>query len=311
MKRFLKIISLTLILLFVINLLFDFYVSYRLQHCKSTLYATWNEISQNDVNADLLIMGNSRAEWQFNPLIIDSILHVNSYILGFSGSSINRQVFKYNIYKRYQEQKPRWLIINIDYFNTLVWTDGFYREQLFPYLTIPFMREQILKVESFNLIEKYIPIYRYTTYKGIWPLLTEEARVVDVPTKGYTPFDKSWDPTEYNKVKTFHFETDKRTVKMFDEFLSERKKEGVHVIFCYTPIYIGLTEKVNNLQEAYDTYQYYADKYDIPILDYTYSKMSKDTTNFFNATHLNKVGAERFSLQLAHDLDSLGIISCE
>jgi hypothetical protein len=274
------------------------------------LYVTWNEISDSDVNADMIIMGNSRAEWQFNPLIIDSILQINSYILGFSGSSINRQVFKYNIYNHYQK-KPKWLIINIDYFNTLVWTNGFYREQLFPYFTIPYMREQILKVESFSIIEKYIPIYRYTTYKGIWTLLSEEAKVVDIPIKGYTPYDKSWDPTEYNKVKTFHFETDKRTVKMFDEFLSERKNEGVQVIFCYTPIYIGLTEKVDNLQEVYDTFHFYADKYNIPILDYTFSELSKDTCNFFNATHLNKKGSELFSLQLATDLDSLGIIKLQ
>lgn len=310
MKKFLKIVLLTLILIFIINVFLDFYVSYRLQHCKSSLYVTWNEISDSDVNADMIIMGSSRAEWQFNPLIIDSILQVNSYILGFSGSSINRQVFKYNIYNHYQK-KPKWLIINIDYVKTLVWTNGVYREQLFPYFTIPYMREQILKVESFSIIEKYIPIYRYTTYKGIWTLLSEEAKVVDIPIKGYTPYDKSWDPTEYNKVKTFHFETDKRTVKMFDEFLSERKNEGVQVIFCYAPIYIGLTEKVDNLQEVYDTFHFYADKYNIPILDYTFSELSKDTCNFFNATHLNKKGAELFSLQLATDLDSLGIIKLQ
>ena len=73
MKKFLKIVLLTLILIFIINLFLDFYVSYRLQHCKSSLYVTWNEISDSDVNADMIIMGNSRAEWQFNPLIIDSI----------------------------------------------------------------------------------------------------------------------------------------------------------------------------------------------------------------------------------------------
>lgn len=54
----------------------------------------------------------------------------------------------------------------------------------------------------------------------------------------------------------------------------------------------------------YKAYQDVADKYYIPILDYNYHPISLDSTNFYNATHLNKL----FSKQLAIDLDSLDIL---
>ena len=51
-----------------------------------------------------------------------------------------------------------------------------------------------------------------------------------------------------------------------------------------------------------------AKKYDIPILNYTYDSLSYDTLYFYNAMHLNKMGAEIFSTKLARDIDSRGIL---
>jgi lysophospholipase L1-like esterase len=78
--------------------------------------------------------------------------------------------------------------------------------------------------------------------------------------------------------------------------------------FVYAPIYIEVTNKLVNKDEMYEAYQTIANKYNIPILDYNYHPISCDSTNFYNATHLNKKGSMLFSTQLAHDLDSLGIL---
>ena len=45
-----------------------------------------------------------------------------------------------------------------------------------------------------------------------------------------------------------------------------------------------------------------------PILNYTYDPISYDTNFFYNATHLNKTGAELFTRKLAHDIDSLQLL---
>lgn len=52
-----------------------------------------------------------------------------------------------------------------------------------------------------------------------------------------------------------------------------------------------------------------AQKNDIPLLDYTFDELSYDTTYFYNTMHLNKKGADLFSKKVAHDIDSLGVLS--
>jgi lysophospholipase L1-like esterase len=76
----------------------------------------------------------------------------------------------------------------------------------------------------------------------------------------------------------------------------------------YAPLYIDATEKIINIEGMYQMYDSIARKYNIPILDYNYDPISYDTIYFYNATHLNKKGAELFSVKLAHDIDTLGIL---
>ena len=296
-------------LLFVINLVLDVFVSRQLMNSKNVYYSDWNDIILKKIDADVIIMGNSRAECHYNPMIIDSVLNVNSYVLGVSGSALNRQIVKYNIYAHYQQNNPKLLMINLDYTYTFTWTIGVDRQQFFPYMLLPYTREQILTVEPFNMVEKYFPIYRYTTFMGIYYLQTEYAKITDESIKGYRGRDLQWDPEGLNKVESYHFEVDPRTMKMFDKFLAARKAENINIVFVFSPIYFGLTEKVDNLQEVYDTFHTFSERYNIPILDYSLSDVSRDTTCFYNAFHMNNHGAEIFSRQLAHDVDSLGIIS--
>ena len=306
MKRFLLHIIYMMLLLLGINWCVDLYVSHRLQHSEERMYVGWNDIITTQLNADLLVMGNSRAWVMYDSYILDSILGVNSYNIGIDGSPFNRQIAKYNIYATFQNKKPQYIVLNIDHMS-MIWREGYEREQFFPYMWYPSFRREIKKVEPLTIAELYMPLYRYTTYKGIWDVVMEEPENVADLYKGYAGQERVWDGTAYNKIDTVHFEIDNRTLEMLDAFLSERQKEGIRILFCYAPIYIGVIGKMDNYSEMRDFYQMLADRYDIPILDYTYSDISMDTMYFYNATHLNKTGAELFSIQLAHDLDSIGV----
>lgn len=307
MKRFIRTIILSIIFLFLINGVLDVYVSNSLQHSKGSLYITWNEIINSKINADLLIIGHSRASWQYNPHILDSILHINSYVLGFNGSAYDRQIVKYNIYNHYQTGRPRYIVVNVDYIDNFIESkSSIEREQLFPFMTNAFIRRQFLSVDSFSFAEKYLPIYRYTTQKGVLALLNRDGRVVDNTVKGYSPRDLRRNLPVSDAMPIWHFMVDDSIVQMFDKFLYERTSENIRIIFCYAPIYIGLTKKVDNIEEMYNTYRSIAEKYNIPILDYMYSSISQDSMNFLDEIHLNKYGADLFTIQLAHDLDSLG-----
>lgn len=307
MKRFLKIVGIVAVLLYGLNLGIDNAISYKLQHSADRRYIGWNKIINEQLDADLVVMGSSRAWVQYSPTILDSILQINTFNMGIDGSGLNRQVIRYEVFDHYQAKKPKYIVLNVDYFSANEWSYGYEREQFFPYMWDPYMRKEINKVEPMSWGERYIPVYRYVMYKGLYNVAHEKPW--DAKTyKGYMGHDRTWNAAAYEELTTFHFNADERVMTMFEQFLEERMKEGIKVIFCYAPIYIGFTNKVENLEEFFACYKGYAEKYDIPILDYTYHELSMDTAYFYNASHLNRMGAELFSTQLAQDLDSLNLI---
>jgi hypothetical protein len=95
------------------------------------MYAAWNHVYNDTTDYDLVINGSSRAWVQYDPMILDSMLEINTFNLGMDGSAINRQILKY---KKYSElhSTPKYLIQNID-LGTMSATVGYEREQFFSY----------------------------------------------------------------------------------------------------------------------------------------------------------------------------------
>lgn len=123
--------------------------------------------------------------------------------------------------------------------------------------------------------------------------------------KGWCGHDDEWNGSMFDAVASIPFKVNPEAAEMFDEYLAECHAEGIQVVMVYAPIYIGVTEKMDSVQLMFDIYQSFADRYDCQVLNYTYDSLSYDTSYFYNATHLNKKGAEIFSSKLAMDLKDL------
>ena len=284
----------------------DYFYSQAAQKSNYHHIEAWYDLMRGKIDADIVVMGSSRAWVHINPIILDSVLGVKTFNLGIDGSAINRQIKKYNMFRLYNK-KPKLIIQNIDN-GSLGYTIGYEREQFFPYFWNQPMRTEFLPMEPFSAGEKYIPMYRYYhnfDKEELHGMVTSTTRNL---TKGYEGKERQWDGSGYNKVKTIKFNPNDTTRQMFDKYLADAKAEGIKIIFVYTPLYIGATRKMENLDEMYATYKEYADKYDIPILDYTYMDICYDTTYFYNAMHLTKQRAEIFSDSLANDLKRLDIV---
>lgn len=293
-------------ILIAISIPFDYAFSNYLLHSKARKYVVWNDIIHDSVSADLLVLGSSRAWLQYDTHIVDSMLNVNSYNLGIDGGALNKQMLRYRIYEHYQKRKAKVILVNIDYHLSIGCTIGYEREQFFPYFHIEYAGKEMKEVEPFSLGELYLPMYRY--YKqGVYSTILGSKG--DPLYKGYRGQDRKWDGADFSKINTYHFNRNENVEEAFDSFLCQLKKQNIKVVFVGAPIYIGLTNKVDNLPEFFETFQSYSNKYQIPILDYTYYYLSYDTAYFYNATHLNKTGAELFTTKLCHDLDSLGILN--
>ena len=310
MKKFLvKILWFTLILLLAAIVL-DCVISFRLLDNKNRMYAGWNAMYNDTTNYDLIINGSSRAWTQYDPIIIDSILNINSYNLGIDGSAINRQIIKYNKYTEHHTS-PVYLIQNID-LGTMDVTYGYEREQFFPYFFYDIdLVNEINKYEKFSFTERWIPCYRYIGYKDVLleAIFHDNTKhYFDFLVKGYKGRDLSWDGSALNSLDSVVCSCNPNALKEFTGFLTNVVESGTKVIFVYAPVYYKVVEKMTNKDEMYQMYQDLASQFDIPILDYTDMSICYDTTYFYNGTHLNRTGAELFTTKLAHDIDSIGFL---
>ena len=306
MKKFIGLLVIFGIGLLGLAYAADYVLSKRLQKSTTRMLVGWNEMFSGDLRHDVIIMGNSRAWTQYNPLILDSILGVDAYNIGVDGSFINRQILRYDTYRRFNP-KPKLIIQNID-FSTVGIFFGYEREQFFPYFFDDSLKRAASQYENFSILEEYLPAYRYI---GLNHMIQEGIRLVGDKAniiKGYSGRDLPWDGTVFQEVTEIDYLQDSFALSLFDNYLKKAYAENIRMVFVYAPLYIGATERILDVDGMYQMYDSIAKKYNIPILDYNYIPMSYDTLSFYNATHLNKKNAELFSIQLAHDIDSLGIL---
>ena len=110
------------------------------------------------------------------------------------------------------------------------------------------------------------------------------------------------------RIDTIIYSREPEAVAEVMHFLEECQREQIKVAFVVAPYYIGATRKIGDLDGWYGMISAIAEPFNVPILDYTYDSLSYDTAYFYNASHLNRVGAALFTQKLARDLDSLGLL---
>ena len=246
---------------------------------------------------------------QYCPSILDSVLDLNFYNISVDGRSIDAEVVKYNTYCLYNK-KPKLILQNVDW-GTLTFSNGYETEQFLPYLFCDSLYKMTKQSENFTWGDRYIPLVRYAGYFQVIKEGLKLPNKLDKPQlyKGYCGRDKQWDGSQFDQVEEVEFCHDTAAVCIFEDYLQQCRQDGIQVVFVFAPIYIGVTEKMDNPQQMFDFYESLATKYNCQVLNYTYNYLSYDTVYFYNAMHLNKTGAELFSKQLGNDL--LDIINKE
>jgi len=281
-------------------------ITRNLRKLKSLMFAVWNDIYSGTMRHNVIIVGNSRALAQYNPEVIDAVLGCDSYNMGIGGHRINRQIIRYDAYRRHNT-KPKAIIQNID-FTTLGLTVGFQKEHYFPYFDDKELVDAVSEYEKFGFAEKHLPLARYMGQKYLILEGFGINRPQAVLSKGHAGRDWPWDGTELAKIKTLHFATDQKSLRAFTNYLEKAVSEDIRVIFVYAPIYYGATEKFPDIADMYELYGEMARKYKIPVLDYMHDPLCYSTNYFYNAMHLNKTGADLFSAKLADDIKTLGLL---
>jgi hypothetical protein len=292
---------------------FQYFLDKENRKIDSDTYKEWNDCYSSKINADVLVMGASRACYHISPFIVDSVLGINSYNLGMVGWTFLMQNCRLKVYLQHNVL-PKTIVHSVDVLILEKRPDLYKGEQFAPYLYDTLIQRYTQGYKgSFNNFHYYFPMYKYNyALKGIIaPMLNytgiKKSRAVKY--KGYEGLDETWDDSFDNFVANnpngIKRVIDNETLKEFVEYIKFCKANNINLIFVYAPEYFEAQKITKNRAEIVQLYKNFASNYNLTFIDYSNDSICLDKNYFVNSQHLNKKGAELFSTQLAIDLKGI------
>jgi hypothetical protein len=313
MKKFIKGILVFTLLVLIVAIAADLAISKGLKRTERGHFYTMNALMNQTMDADVVILGNSRAAGSYNPAVIDTMLHVNSRNLGVSGQPFGVSYLRWQLYHR-RNKNPNLLIVNIDFRDLRMVTKGVEKEQYYPYMHDTLVKPY-LDLYGFTWAEKHIPMYRYRgDYKlmalGLCELLHFRHDQKGHYYKGYANKNTKWDGQNLNQILSqgkIKGQCEPQAVQLLERFLRETQHDDIPVVFVYAPLYKKLKDNLAE-EKTRAAYQDLSQRYDIPLLDFSEINFCSDSSYFMNGHHVNRIGANRFTEELAYSIDSLGLL---
>lgn len=317
MKRFLIKTSIIGFIIYCAAWAVDYTISRGLYQMDDYRFTSWREIQSEDINADLVILGNSRGYSHFEPWTIDSVCGLSAYCLGLGGYPINVELLKYNLYRAHNVI-PKYIVQQVDYYtmNVLQAPHQHQSEQFLPLIYDREIRSDLSRV-GYTWKDLYLPLYRYWGYQQVIKNGLIEClglkHYVDQPTRLGHHYERGvWNGTELARMDTVVAKMDTTAMRIFEEYMAASYKEGIKVILVNSPTYVGANNKTKGLEQVNAYFDSIASVYNTVYWNYNENyDLCNDTANFCVSVHMNPEATHRFSVDFAEDLkgylDSLGM----
>ncbi len=308
MKKFISTLFLFSVLTLIGFKFLDSCISYKLKQIS---------IYERKIDADCILLGSSVVKYGIVPKILDSILNVKSYNLGFDGDLFCTQYARYQLYRK--NNKPK-VILQVLSYGALMkksrdnekaihW--GMLQPMRFaPYLDNPFVCHATKRKNAFKIWDYYVPLTKYTS------LLTKKTSIFKEEKngyKGYFALDKAFNRSKFDKDKKAYpngiiLPLSDKMIHLFEDYLVKNKQENIQTILVFPPIYYEEKIFMKNTTDIMNAYKQIAKKYNIIFLDYSDYFSNGKATNidyFADTWHLNKKGSENFTKKLSEDLKGI------
>lgn len=306
MKKFLIKISIFAVIVYGLAWGLDYMISKGLQQMDDYRFMSWHEMQQGDINADILIMGNSRALSHFEPWTIDSITGMSCYNLGVGGYPINIEAMKYNIYRLYNN-KPKVIVQQVDYM-TMCCVSLPHQHQSEQYLPLIYDRRTHAELYrgGYSQLDTHLPLYRYWGYQmviknGLIEYMGLKHYVNNPSRMGIHYEHGAWDGTELATLDTIYASMSDEGKQCFEEYMQTCAAEGIKVILVNSPMYVGATEKTVGLDRVNAYFDSIARVYNTEYWNYIENYgLCSDSSNFVVSVHMNPVATHEFSIDIAN-----------
>ena len=299
MKRFLVRIAIFFALLFVIDRIVGYTISYMSRNSKGG-YVNHHNYITDKTSEDILIFGSSRAIHHYNPQLITDSLGLSCYNCGQDGNGI---ILFYGWWQLIKERyKPKAIIYDIT--NSYDLLSGEANNKYLGWLKESYDRGDIsdifIEVDETERYKMQSQMYRYnskflqiaTDY--IWPVFV-------VKDNGFLPLKGEVDTMLINKKKlkgqAQKPQFDEEKLSFLNKLIDDT--DGTSLIFVTSPLWYGIPS--DQLAPIRDLCQ----QRHIPFLDYGNSpKYVYNNEYFKDGMHLNEMGANEFTRDLIHDIQS-------
>jgi hypothetical protein len=308
LQRLICFFGILLIAIFSMNSL----VSTGLRRVKTSAYGAWNQAMQGEVNADVIISGSSRAAYHYDPRTIETLTGRSAFNIGRAGSQTDVQLAVLKAYLEHN-RKPRLIVHNLDAFS-FVSSRKIYDPALYvPYLSDKEIYGPLAQIEPDIAKSRYLPLYGYVVEDMGFTWIQGLKALVGISPKqdyflGFSPRDYKWSDDFSNfKAGNPHgvsFAIEPSGVRALEQLIEVCRKNGIPLVFVYSPEFIGMQEMTNNRAEIFAQFQELASRYHVPLWDYSNWKFDGDRDFFYNSQHLNAPGAALFSEDLANRLQN-------
>jgi len=317
MKKFLLKTSLIILIPFIIALSLDIFISNILKETKlfPVENEVWNDIYSSKADAELIIIGSSRAWVHFDTEIIDKNLSTKSYNLGVDGSNILQQYIRYKEFISFNHF-PKKVILAVDIYSFS--NEKFPDIKYYPYVLGNFRvlnHLSSLNIDEIDEIIFYVPLIRYFNLNFLIRLFSNEKRALfrnknydkafmfldqyinlnregNFRSKGYRGMNVNWKTRD---VKKFTSPIDSSKVSLMKKFITEMKNENIEIIMIYPPEFKEGQSLCQNRNKIISEFEKISKEFDLRLYNYSDSLISERKEFFYNNQHLNKRGAEIFT----------------
>ena len=303
MKRFLFRLTLFFITFAVICIIPCWIFEKKAKECTDREpYSRINMVDNlKDFDADVVVLGNSRAECGYVVPILDSLTGKKWVNLGISGYTFDIQ---YNLmYKRYLEQnkKPQFIILETSTITSFSRSLAPYNIEMLPYVGHESFKSYTNMCPELTFADKIM----FVKYFGKLDLVAKELKKFERPETEVGLNMMAWETKNGSVNQKYKFNVE--IMESFCGFLDECVAEDVKVILVCSPVYGDPMKRTYDMDRFWRNIKYFTAGKKVPILSYQ-DLYCRDRSFFSDPIHLNEYGGECFSIRLAHDLDSLGLL---
>lgn len=280
--------------------------------CRKETEGTWNSTSKiaGFYNApenefDVIFFGSSNTYCSFNPLVLWEEKRVKSYVFATQNQPL--WATYYYMKDAFKRQKPKIAVLD-----ALMLTK--HREYYDDGVNYSFADDMPFSVNKLRLVNAAVPIedrfdllFNFTKYHSRWNELTEKDYTFQRgdeqdDLRGYVFLEETFPGAVQHDVSGVITTADlyEKNVEYFEKIVALCREEGVPLMLVKTP-----NNKTTAQEAHYRVIRELAVQSGLQFIDYNefYSEIGLDlSTDFYDKSHLNYKGAEKFTRYFARSL---------